>query len=233
METHTSIIHEKISNNLIKIKRRIRQAAFISQRKLSAITIMAATKTVPTEAILSAHECGITNFGENYVQEAEKKKMALGLQTTDVEWHMIGHLQSNKVNKAVEIFDVIESVDSVSLAEAIAKKATTKPIPIMLEINISLESSKFGFYPEDLRTVYKKLKSLSELCITGLMTIAPQVSDTEKVRPFFRHLRKLNDELGLSELSMGMTNDFEIAIQEGATIIRLGRALFGPRPFVI
>lgn len=222
-----------ISENIKGINARIKRAAFNSKRNPSKITLLAATKTVPIETISKVYACGIANFGENYVLEAGEKKKKLSNLYKKIKWHMIGHLQSNKVNKAVEIFDVIESVDSVGLAEAIARKATTKPVTIMLEINISLESSKFGFYPKDLHHVYKKLKSLPELCITGLMTIAPQVSDPEKVRPFFRHLRKLKDELGLSELSMGMTNDFEIAIQEGATIIRLGRALFGPRPFVI
>lgn len=218
-----------IAKNLRSVQVRIEQAALTSGRNPSAITIVGATKTVPVETIHAAFTVGIGHFGENYVQEAQAKKHTLIQSDATPTWHMIGHLQRNKVGDAVALFDVIETVDSVRLAEAIARKAVKQPIPIMLEVNMAQEPSKFGFTPQEVTDAYRALKDLPELSILGLMTIVPEVSDPEEVRPVFRHLRELRDELGLRELSMGMTGDFEVAIQEGATIVRIGRALFGPR----
>lgn len=219
-----------LAENLRRIKARIEKAALASGRDPATITIVGATKTVPVETLSVTFTLGVDHFGENYVQEAERKKQALAQFGTNPTWHMIGHLQTNKVKGAVALFDIIETVDSVSLAEAIARRATKKPFPILLEVNVTEESSKFGFAPQEIINAYRILKDLPELSIIGLMTIAPEVSNPEEVRPVFRCLRQLRDGLGLRELSMGMTNDFEIAIQEGATIIRIGRALFGPRP---
>lgn len=224
------MITEKIlAENLQSVKARIEQAALSCRRNPSAITIVGAVKTVPVETIRAAFALGIGNFGENYVQEAKSKKDILAKLGVNPTWHMIGHLQKNKVGEAVELFDVIETVDSVILAETIARKVTKQPMPIMLQVNITGETSKFGFVPKEVINVYKTLKNLPELSIVGLMTIAPVVSNPQEARPFFRHLRQLRDELGLPELSMGMTDDFEVAIQEGATIVRIGRALFGER----
>lgn len=220
---------EALSENLQSIKARIENAALISGRDSSAITIVGAVKTVPIETLNTAFTLGIGHFGENYIQEAKRKKQALTQFGANPTWHMIGHLQSNKVKDAVALFDVIETVDSVRLAEAIARRTVKQPMPIMLEVNVAQESSKSGFAPQEVADAYKKLIKIPELSIVGLMTIAPEVSNPEELRPVFRSLRQLRDELGLRELSMGMTNDFEIAIQEGATSIRIGRALFGPR----
>ncbi len=218
---------ETLAENLQSIKARIEQAALASGRNSSAITIVGATKTVPVETIHAAFTFGIGNFGENYVQEAKSKKDILAKLGVNPTWRMIGHLQKNKVGDAIELFDIIETVDSVRLAETIAGKAAKEPIPIMLQVNMTGEISKFGFAPQETANAYKTLKRLPELSIIGLMTIAPVVSNPQEARPFFRGLRQLRDDLGLRELSMGMTNDFEVAIQEGATIIRIGRALFG------
>lgn len=229
METHP-LAKETLAENLRSVKARVEKAASVSGRDPSAITIVGAAKTVPVETLHAAFALGVDHFGENYVQEAKRKKDELVQLGANPTWHMIGHLQTNKVKDAVALFDVIETVDSVRLAETIAKRAVKKPIPIMLEVNVAQEPSKSGFAPQEVTSAYRTLKSLPELSVIGLMTIAPEVSDPEEVRPVFQHLRKLRDELGLRELSMGMTGDFEVAIQEGATIVRIGRALFGPRP---
>ena len=228
LETHV-LTQEALAENFQSIKTRIENAANISDRDSSSITIVGAVKTVPVETLNTAFTLGINHFGENYLQEAERKKQELTQLGANPTWHMIGHLQSNKVKDAVALFDVIETVDSVHLAEAIARRSVKRPMPIMLEVNVAQESSKSGFALQEVADVYKRLKKLPELSIIGLMTIAPEVSNPEEVRPVFRSLRQLRDELGLRELSMGMTNDFEVAIQEGATSVRIGRALFGSR----
>lgn len=228
LETHI-ITQESLAENLQSIKARIENAANTSGRDPSSITIVGAVKTVPVETLSVAFALGLNHFGENYLQEAERKKQELVQLGANPTWHMIGHLQSNKVKDAVALFDVIETVDSVHLAEAIARRSIKRPMQIMLEVNVAQESSKSGFAPQEVDSVYKSLKRLPELSIIGLMTIAPEVSNPEEVRPVFRSLRQLRDELGLRELSMGMTNDFEVAIQEGATSVRIGRALFGSR----
>lgn len=228
METHF-LTKETLAENLRIVKARIEQAALASGRDSATITIVGAAKTVPVETLNAAFALGIGHLGENYVQEAERKKGALTQLGANPTWHMIGHLQTNKAKDAVTLFDVIETVDSVRLAEAIARRAVKQPMPIMLEVNVAQESSKSGFAPQEVADAYKRLKDLPELSIVGLMTIAPEVSNPEEVRPVFRSLRELRDELGLRELSMGMTGDFEVAIQEGATSVRIGRALFGPR----
>jgi len=218
-----------IGENLRIIKSLIEKAAIASGRDSSAITILGAVKTVPIETIHTVFTLGVNHFGDNYVQEAKRKKDTLAQLGINAKWHMIGHLQTNKAKDTVGLFDVIETVDSLRIGEAIARRAVNQPMSIMLEVNVAEEPTKFGFTTQEVTNAYRNLKRLPELSIIGLMTIAPEVSDPEEVRPIFHSLRQLRDDLGLPELSMGMTNDFEVAIQEGATIVRIGRALFGPR----
>lgn len=225
-----SIVKKTLAENLRKVKSRIEQAALISGRDSSAITIVGAAKTVPVEILQTAFTLGVSHFGENYVQEAKRKRDVLVQLGANPTWHMIGHLQTNKAKDAAALFDIIETVDSVRLAEAIARRAVKQPMPIMLEVNVAQEPSKSGFTPQEVAGAYRTLKGLPELSIVGLMTIAPEVADPKEVRPVFKSLRELRDELGLRELSMGMTGDFGVAIQEGATMVRIGRALFGSRP---
>lgn len=215
-----------IENNFLEVKDRIFRACRRSFRDPADITLVAVTKSVPVEIIERALGLGITNIGENRVQEAEGKINKLS-KFPGTTWHMIGHLQTNKVKQAVTLFSVIQSVDSIKLASILDNLACK--LPVMLEVNVSGEVSKNGFSEDELKTDFETIKSMPNLKVTGLMTVAPLVSDAEEVRPVFRRLRKLRDSLGLQHLSMGMTDDFEVAIEEGATIIRLGRAIFGER----
>ena len=192
------------------------------------ITLLAVTKTIPPERVDAALAAGITVFGENKVQEAKAK---IPLVSSRAHWHFIGHLQSNKARDAVELFELIHSVDSVKLAGELDKWAAHagKTQPILLEINVAGEAQKFGIKPEDLPATLAQINQLSRLDVRGLMTVPPYCEEAEKVRPYFRRLRELRDAAGLCELSMGMSHDFEIAIEEGATIVRVGTAIFGER----
>jgi pyridoxal phosphate enzyme (YggS family) len=223
-----------LAANLNQIRERIAAACRHSGRLPETVTLLPVTKGQPPEAIRAAAELGITCFGENKVQEARAKIAQL---PDKLRWHMIGHLQSNKCRDAVQLFETIQSVDSLSLAREIDKWAdkAAKRIPVLLEVNIAGESSKFGYPPGRLLEELPALNALPRLEIQGLMTVAPWSAELEKVRPVFRQLRELNERCGqllgapLPHLSMGMSGDFEIAIEEGATIVRLGTALFGPR----
>lgn len=219
---------EILADNLKRVNECIDQAALISGRDSSGVTLIGASKTVSVERMNILFQAGVTNFGENYVQEAKQKRVSLDEVGAHPMWHMIGHLQRNKVKDALTIFDTIQTVDSVRLGEAIARRVS-KPLPIMLEVNVAEDPSKSGFNPDEVVQAYRALKVFPELSIIGLMTIAPELDNPEDTRPFFRRLRLLGQDLGLLELSMGMTNDFEVAIQEGATMVRIGRALFGQR----
>ena len=188
---------------------------------------MAVTKGVGPEKILEAYSLGIRHFGENRVQEAQGK--ISGLKRLDITWHMVGHLQTNKAKLALELFQAIDSVDSLPLAQALSRKAPA-PLPILLEVNVSGEATKFGFLSEALPRALEEIARLPNLEVRGLMTVAPLVEDPQEVRPIFSRLRGLAQALGLKELSMGMSDDFEVAVEEGATQVRLGRAIFGPRP---
>jgi len=192
------------------------------------ITLLAVTKTIPPERVDAALAAGITVFGENKVQEAKAK---IPLVSSRAHWHFIGHLQTNKARDAVELFELIHSVDSVKLAGELDKWAAHagKTQPILLEINVAGEAQKFGIKPEDLPATLAQINQLSRLDVRGLMTVPPYCEEAEKVRPYFRRLRELRDAAGLCELSMGMSHDFEIAIEEGATIVRVGTAIFGER----
>jgi pyridoxal phosphate enzyme (YggS family) len=205
------------------------------------VSVVAVSKTVSPDAIRQAFEAGFTTFGENRVQEARDKIPALPLP--GIRWELIGHLQTNKAARAIELFSRIQSVDSLRLAEALNAAAARQGriVPILLEVNVAHEASKTGLAPDELQPLAIALKGLPALRPEGLMTVAPLVEDAEGVRPIFQQLRHLRDQLrqddqassqdaGLwHELSMGMSDDFAVAIEEGATIVRIGRALFGAR----
>ena len=224
-----------LAANLSNIRQRIAAAASRAGRAPDSVTLLAVTKSQPPEAVQEAARLGLTLFGENKVQEAKAK---IPLCSGRLQWHMIGHLQSNKCRDAVELFSMIQGVDSLSLAEEINKRAeqAAKTLPILLEVNIVGEASKFGYKPQQLLADLEKLNALPRLEIHGLMTIPPWSPLPETVRPVFRKLRQLEGEceqrLGapLPQLSMGMSGDFDVAIEEGATIVRIGTALFGERP---
>jgi PLP dependent protein len=224
-----------LAANLTTIQQRIAGACERAGRAPGSVTLLAVTKGQPPEAVRAAAELGLTLFAENKVQEAKAK---LPLCPGRLRWQMIGHLQSNKCRDAVGLFEMIQSVDSLALAEEINKRAdqAAKTMPILLEVNIVGEASKFGYKPEQLLADLDKLNALPRLEIHGLMTVPPWAAVAEKVRPVFRRMRELKVQceqiLGapLAQLSMGMSGDFEVAIEEGATMVRVGTALFGERP---
>ncbi len=217
-----------IKANLETVQRRISAACLRAGRNTEEITLIAVCKTVDAAAVETAFMAGVRHFGENRVQEAQPKIKSLVHLDPQPTWHLIGHLQSNKVKTALELFDAIHSLDSIDLAQHINRRALHK-IPVLLEVNVAGEASKFGFRESELNAAMSAIASLPNLDIQGLMTVAPLVQDADKVRPLFRRLRSLRDSLGLPELSMGMTDDFEVAIEEGSTMIRIGRAIFGER----
>ena len=217
-----------IEANVREVQKRIAQACERSHRLPSEITVVAVTKGFEASAVRAAFDCGIRNFGENRVQEAEKKIGQLSDLKPDITWHMVGHLQSNKARTAAELFDIIHSIDSVRLAGILSQRAE-QTLPVLLEVNVSGEASKSGFAIDEIAGAVEEAKQLPNLEVTGLMTIAPLTANPEDVRPVFRKLRELRDYLGLEHLSMGMTDDFEVAVEEGATVLRIGRAIFGDR----
>ncbi len=225
-----------LASNFKDVHERIEAACARAKRAPAEVTLVAVTKSHPPELIAEAVELGHLLFAENKVQEAKAK---IPLCPGRARWHMIGHLQSNKARDAVALFEMIQSVDSLSLAEELQKWADkqAKTIPVLLEINVAGESSKFGFNPDRLLSDLAALNALPKIEVGGLMTIAPWTREPEKARPIFRQLRELKkkceDQLGapLAHLSMGMTGDFEVAIEEGATLVRIGTALFGPRQY--
>jgi pyridoxal phosphate enzyme (YggS family) len=211
-----------------RVLERIAVAAQRASRRAEDVTLVAVSKTVPPDRIDEALRHGISIFGENKVQEARAK---IPLVSGRARWHMIGHLQTNKARDAVELFELIHSLDSVKLAGELNKCAERagKTQPVLLEVNVAGEASKFGLKPEDLPVAIQQIAALPRLEVRGLMTLAPFAEDAEKARPYFRRLRELRDAHGLRELSMGMSNDFEVAVEEGATIVRIGTAIFGER----
>lgn len=228
-----------IAVNLERLQRTIAAAAERSGRPAQAVTLVAVSKTVPADRIREAYLAGQRVFGENRVQEAVAKVAALAEDMLDARWHLIGHLQSNKAGAAVEAFSLIESVDSLKLATRLNALAARhgKSVPVLLEVNVAGEESKEGFSADDFWAAAPRLLQLPHLAVRGLMTVAPLVHDPEEVRSVFRALREMRDRAAehfgtadFRELSMGMSADFEVAIEEGATIVRVGRALFGERP---
>jgi PLP dependent protein len=232
MATQTS----SIGANLERVRERIARAAQRSGRRADEITIVAVSKTFPPEAIRAAHDAGLRHFGENRVQEFEAKHAKLS-DLSDVTWHFIGHLQSNKAHRAVRLFDRIDAVDSLSLAHKLdaAAAAEDKRVPVLIEVRLSHEATKTGVSEKDLPALAAGLSQSPHLELQGLMTIPPYSDDPEHARPYFRKLRELRDglrqQLGLAlpVLSMGMSHDFDVAIEEGTTEIRIGTALFGER----
>lgn len=224
-----------LAANLEKVRQRMAAACARVNRDPASVTLLAVTKTQPPEVVNEAARLGLSLFGENKVQEAKGK---IPLCAGRLAWHMIGHLQSNKARDAVALFSMIQSVDSLHLAEEINQRAeqAAKTMPILLEVNIVGEASKFGYKPEQLLAEFNRLNELPRLEIHGLMTVPPWTPLPERVRPVFARLRQLKEQceqiLGvpLPHLSMGMTGDFEVAIEEGATLVRIGTALFGERP---
>jgi pyridoxal phosphate enzyme (YggS family) len=223
-----------LPDNLISIQQRIRAACERAGREAASVTLLAVSKTHPPETIQAAVNCGLLHFGENKIQEAKAK---IPLCPGKARWQFIGHLQSNKVRDAVELFEMIQGVDSLGLAREISKRAeqAAKTVPILLEMNVAGEASKFGYQPGRLLAELNELNALPKIEIHGLMAIPPFSPLPEKSRPYFQRLRELKIEsekiLGfpLPHLSMGMSGDFEVAIEEGATIVRIGTALFGER----
>jgi hypothetical protein len=223
-----------LAENLDSVQQRIRAACDRAGRAPESVTLLAVTKGQPPEVVSEAGKLGLAFFGENKIQEAKAK---IPLSPGRLRWHFIGHLQSNKCRDAVELFEMIQSVDSLHLAQEISKRAEQvgKRTPILLEVNLAGEASKFGYRPDALEAELNQINALPRIEIHGLMTVPPWTSNAENVRPVFRQLRELKGRaeqvLGapLPHLSMGMTGDFEVAIEEGATIVRIGTALFGPR----
>src|SRR5262245_5550163 len=205
---------------------RIHEAAAKSGRGPSSVRLIAVTKKVPVEKIREAVAAGISNIGENRLQEALPKRHALS--DLPLTWHFIGHLQTNKAKKAAEEFDWIQCVDRPELAEKL-DQAAARPLPVLIEVKLYEEPSKSGITEENLRNFIDQFSRWGRLELRGLMAIPPLFEDPEAVRPYFRRLRVLAEEHGLRELSMGMSNDFEVAIEEGATMVRVGTALFGER----
>ena len=222
-----------IRENIVNLKKRIDAVATKADRNPDEITIVAVAKTIPLPRIEEAIAGGIRIIGENKVQEARLKYSTIGDR---VDWHMVGHLQTNKVKDALKIFSMIHSLDSIKLAQEIEERAA-RPVDCLIEVNTSQEPSKFGIAPSRLFDFYEGIKGLKKLNIAGLMTIGPgwAIQDPEASRPCFRILRDLREELSqefdrpFPLLSMGMTSDFEIAIEEGSNVIRIGTAIFGPR----
>src|SRR5579885_763007 len=227
---------DELAERVRQVRMQVAEAALRSGRSAEDVTIVAVTKTVPIERIALAAELGLRVFGENRVQEAREKVAALRGRL--LNWHLIGHLQTNKAARAVELFDLIHSVESTRLAEALERNAAARERvqPVLLEVNVSGEASKEGVSPAELPALAEKIVGLPHLRVQGLMTIAPYTEHPEEVRPVFRRLRELRDMLrerfprsSWDMLSMGMTNDFQVAIEEGATLVRIGRAIFGER----
>lgn len=226
-----------IKSRLDHVKDQIRAAAISCGRKPDTVRLVAVSKTVPVERILKAIKAGATTLGENYIQEAGEKIESL--KEHDVSWHFIGHLQSNKAKYAVKLFDLIHSVDSLKLAKELDKRARTidKLQKILVQVNISGEETKSGIDAAEVFGLVQNIASLKNLSIRGLMTMPPYFNAPEKVRPYFKALKDLQSQIEqkaiqnvhMMELSMGMSGDFETAIQEGATLIRVGTSIFGER----
>ncbi len=231
-----------LEENLRSVQERIRTAAERAGRDPAEITLVAVSKTFPAESIVAAHALGVRNFGENRVEEAaDKIPLVMQLGAAPLTWHMVGHIQHRRVRDAATLFDLIHSVDTAGLATRLDTRGENlgKTLPVLLEVNISGEESKYGFHPDPRQDFYAAVDEILQLVhldVQGLMTIAPVVAEAEQARPFFAALRHLRDDLRSrfpqrpwNRLSMGMTDDFEVAIAEGATLVRIGRAIFGER----
>jgi pyridoxal phosphate enzyme (YggS family) len=217
-----------IRENVAELRRRVAGACERSNRDAAAVKIIAVSKNFLAQAIRDAISCGLTDFGENRVQEAAAKLKQLADCRTSFKLHFIGHLQSNKAGDALEVADIIHSVDTLRLAGILNEKAARK-VPVLIQVNLAGEESKSGFSEDELDGAIGSIRALANLEILGMMTVAPQVDDARELRPLFASLNKLNRSYGFRELSMGMSDDFEVAIEEGSTMVRIGRAIFGER----
>jgi len=233
MADYEFIVMSSIKENFLRVLERIENAAQRTGRDSSEIKLVAVSKTVESARIREAIEAGVSILGENYVQEAQKKIEEIG---RPVAWHFIGHLQSKKAKYAVRLFDMIHSLDSLPLAEELNQRAKQagRITKVMIELNLSRETTKFGADKERLFNLVKGILDLSSLSLEGLMTMPPYFDSPEMSRPYYIELRGLKEEMvregiPIKELSMGMSNDFEIAVEEGATYVRVGTAIFGPR----
>lgn len=215
-----------IAGRLLQVEERIQRACDRTGRRRADVQLVAVSKVFPAAAILEAHAAGLREFGENYVQEFEGKASQVR-HLTDTRFHLIGHLQSNKSRRAAELFDVIQTVDSMRLARRLEE--TGRPLEVMIEVKLSSEESKSGASPEELEPLVAALRASQCLRLTGLMTMPPWSENPEDSRSYFRQLRELAARYDLPRLSMGMSHDLEVAIEEGATIVRVGTALFGSR----
>lgn len=220
-----------LKDNLADVKRRIANAAQRARRDPSEIKLVAVSKTHAASVLREAINAGITVFGENKVQEAESKIAEIGRE--GIEWHLIGHLQSNKARRAVQLFDVIQSLDSLELAvrlERICREENRDELSVFVQVDLAAEATKSGISEADLPELVGFLQNCKCLMLNGLMVLPPYFDDFEKTRPYFKRLRELRDKtLPGGELSMGMSHDFEVAIEEGATVVRVGTAIFGAR----
>lgn len=229
---------EQLRQRLERVHERMAEAAVRANRRPDDVKLVAVSKTHPAEIIREAIVAGVTDLGENRVQEAEAKIPEVGRQAA--RWHLIGHLQSNKVRRAVELFDVIHSLDSAALARRLDRacgEVGREELPVLIQIDLGQEATKSGAAESEVPGIIDAIRQSQRLRLTGLMTLPPYFDDPEQARPFFRRLRELRDELraqgvfgeSSGELSMGMTHDYEVAIEEGATMVRVGTAIFGAR----
>ena len=227
-----------ICDNLDRIRTRIQEAAENCGRDPQEIRLVAVSKRMPAKAVAEAYRCGQVTFGENYLQDAREKIKQL---EPSLQWHFIGHLQSNKAKTAVELFQVIETVDRLKIARALDRHAgeLEKTLEVLIQVNVGGEPQKSGVLPDETKGLLQNIQSFSNLKVRGLMTMPPYGREPEASRPRFRELKQLADQLACKglfednddvELSMGMTGDFTVAIEEGATLVRVGTAIFGPRP---
>jgi PLP dependent protein len=229
-----------IASNIQSVKERIAAAAAACGRSAEKITLLAVTKTVPRESISQAAEAGVQKFGENRVQEAEGKILYLR-ELSALEWHLVGHLQANKARRAAELFDVIHSIDSTKIAAKLSQACLEigKTLSVLLQVDLAGEETKFGAAPDQVQEIVEAVSNLPRLRLDGLMMIPPFFENPERTRPFFARLRELRESLesrqpgclGQRHLSMGMSHDFEAAVREGATIVRIGTAIFGERHY--
>lgn len=215
-----------LAERLSSVEDRIQAACRRAGRSRDSVLMLAVSKVFPASAIMAAHQIGLTQFGENYVQEFEAKAPIVR-PLSDIRIHLIGHLQSNKARRAAELFDVIQTVDSIKLAQRLNDSG--RPLEVMIEVKLSQEDAKHGAGPDAVPALADAIHALPNLRLTGLMTMPPWSDNAEDSRPYFRRLRELATAVALPGLSMGMSNDLEVAIEEGATIVRVGTALFGSR----
>lgn len=234
MNDNQSIIKE----NIIKVKENIHKACQIAGRSRDEVALIAVSKTKPVEMLMEAYEAGVRDFGENYIQELVDKIPRL---PSDIRWHMIGHLQRNKVKYIIDKVSMIHSVDSLRLAEEISAQAIKKnvDVDILVEVNVAKEESKFGTFTSEAILLVEEISKLPRIHVKGLMTIAPFVEDAEENREYFRKLKQLSvdiaakniDNISMNVLSMGMTGDYVVAVEEGASCVRVGTGIFGERNY--